>query len=486
MPASDIQIALHVLLIDDEPAILRTLGNHLKARGHRVYTAGGGQEGVEILRREVMDIVVVDVKMPGMDGFDVLKEVRRNWPGVEVIMVTAYGDIDTAVRAMREGAFDFFAKPVKLQELVASLQRTERFHALRRENRRYRDHLDRLGTEAKKSYGLSAIIGQSPASQNVRKLIEQVCQTDATTVLVCGETGTGKELVARAIHTESARSRGPFVAVDCSAIPHSLMESEFYGHEKGAFTDARNSRKGHFELADGGSLFLDEIGDMDLAMQGRLLRTLEERTLRRVGGANELPVDIRVISATNRDLPEAVLQGTFRKDLYYRLNAFTIWAPPLRERPEDILPLAHHFLHHYAQEMRKPVDGFTPEAAEGLEAHLFPGNVRELRNMIERAVILCSADRVALGDLYLPSGMPEGLTPDGRSHAGAGQTPADAVAPAMKEDLNLAEVESTLIQEALRRSDGNQVQAANLLGISRTALRRRMARYGIGRLESRV
>ena len=477
---SDARVEMGILIIDDEPAILRNLKNHLTARGHRVYTAEGGAGGLETLRREAVDIVITDVKMPGMDGFEVLREVRRTSPGVEVIMVTAYGDLDAAVRAMREGAFDFFSKPVKLQELVASLHRTERFQVLRRENARYREHLDLLGTEARGRYGLSAIIGESRATQSVRDLIEQVCRTDATTVLICGETGTGKELVARAIHYESARAGGPFVAVDCSAIPHALVESEFYGHVKGAFTDARESRKGHFELAEGGTLFMDEIGDMDLAMQTRLLRTLEERRVRPVGGAREIPVNLRVVSATNQNLPETIAHGKFRKDLYYRLNAFTIYIPPLRDRPEDILPLASHLLEQYAREMRKPVEGFTSEVEALLKVHPFPGNVRELRNTIERAVILCKTGRVTPEDLNMPSPLSAGLP----AASGAGSDPIGT--SHLNDNLNLAEAEVRLIREALRRSGGNRAQTAKLLGLSRSALHRRMAHYNLRWSDGRI
>ena len=266
----DTRIRMNILLIDDDPDILQSIGDYLRGEGHRVYQAKQGEEGLEILRREAVDIVIADIVMPGMNGFEVLREVKRTSPEVEVIMVTAYGDIDAAVRAMREGAFDFFTKPVKMRELSASLERAVHFHALRQEKDRYRERLDRLDTEAQQRYGLSAIIGESPAIRAVKGLIQQVCRTEATTVLIWGETGTGKELVARAIHTESARAGGPFVAVDCSAIPESLMESELYGHVKGAFTDARESRAGRFELADGGTLFLDENrgyepGDADAA-----------------------------------------------------------------------------------------------------------------------------------------------------------------------------------------------------------------------------
>ena len=482
MPDPDNRLGVTALVIDDDPAFLRSVGNYLQARDYRVLPAGGGAEGLEILRREAVDIVITDVMMPDMDGFQVLREAKAVSPGTEVIMITGYGDVERAVRAMREGAFDFFTKPFKAQDLGAALQRTVRFQALRREKDRYRERLDRLGSEARQQYGLSAIVGGSPAIREVRRLIEQVCQAGDTTVLVCGETGTGKDMVARAVHYESARAGGPFVAVDCSAVPAALVESAFYGYEKGAFTDAKGSRKGHFELADGGTLFLDEIGDMDVGMQAKLLRTLEERRVRRVGGGREIPVDVRVVSATNRDLSLEMDRGRFREDLYYRLNAFSIRMPPLRERREDILPLAQFFLDRYARELRKPVEGFTPQAEPLLETHAFPGNIRELRNLIERAVILCGDNRIGANDLRF----------DRREVSEGGMTKAgDLGAPPQGWDLrqtlrdcppgglNLAVFEEEILREALRRSNGNQVQAAKLLGISRDALRRRMLRHNL-------
>jgi DNA-binding NtrC family response regulator len=388
---------------------------------------------------------------------------------------------------MREGAFDFFTKPFNVQSLTASMQRTARFHALRREKDRYRERLDRLGAEARQRYGLSAIIGESAAIRAVKALIEQVCQTETTTVLICGETGTGKELVAQAIHYGSARAEGPFVAVNCTAIPESLVESEFYGHVKEAFTDARQDRAGYFEQADGGALFLDEIGDMGLTMQSRLLRTLEERRVRRVGGSAEIPVDVRVVSATNRDLPKATSEGKFREDLYYRLNTFIIRVPALRERPEDILLLARHFLDRYSQEMRKSVAGFTPEAEALLQAHPFPGNVRELRNIIERATILCADEQVAPEDLvfertFAPEDLPDDPQADDEGGpSGSAPDPAPGSPAsfnfAQTESLNLRALEKGAIQEALRRCGGNQFHAARLLGISRFTLRRRMEQY---------
>jgi DNA-binding NtrC family response regulator len=464
------KLKLSILVIDDDPDVLRTLGGYLERRQHKVEMVERASEGLKVLQNERPDIVITDLKMPEMDGFEVLKEVREKSPDTEVIMITAFGDIAGAVRAIREGAFDFFTKPLDVQALDAALQRTLRFHALKQEKDRYRERLERMGTEARQQYGLPAIIGESQGIGAVRHLIEQVCTTDTTTVLIQGETGTGKELVARAIHHESGRADGPFVAVDCSAIPQALVESEFYGHLKGAFTDARQDHKGHFEQANGGTLFLDEIGDMAPAMQAKFLRTLEERRIRPVGGTAEVSVDVRVVSASNKNLLQSVTEGNFREDLYYRLNAFTIHLPPLRERSADIRPLAGHFLSRYAQELRKQIAGFDPVVDAMLQAHPFPGNIRELRNLIERAVILCRTDEVTQGDLQFDYLETQQNSPEDGSNR-------RAISTGPTQDLTLSSVEETYITEALNRTGGNKVQAARLLGISRDALRRRMEKH---------
>ena len=472
--------ALDILIVDDEPDICRTIGDHMSARGHRVYTAGDGLEGLDVLKRQNVDIVITDQQMPRMDGLAVLREVKRMSQSIEVIMITAFGDVDMAVQAMRDGAFDFFTKPLKMRDLSATILRAVRFQFLRRENRRYQDRLAHLEAESQRRYGLSAFVGEGPAIVAVKDMICQVCETDATTVLIVGETGTGKELVARAIHHESARASGPFVAVDCSALSPTLVESAFYGHEKGAFTGARETRKGHFEAAHEGTLFLDEIGDMDLEMQTRLLRTLETRCIRRLGSDAEIPVDVRVISATHRDLPQALAESAFREDLFYRLNTFTIRMPPLRDCRTDVLLLADSFLHRYAREMRKPITGFTPEAVAQLEAYSFPGNVRELKNIVERAAIVCCDGQLAPEDLEF-----QRYSLDVQD--GAAATSSTAVVDdagdlnlALLRDLSLEPLERALIEEALRRCEGNQVHAAEQLGISRFVLRGRMARLGVG------
>ena len=474
MSNSNDAIKLSILLIDDDEDIRRTLRQFLEGRGHRVFPAEGGVEGLEILRREGVDIVMTDLKMPEMDGFEVLRKVRGIAPDVETIIITGFGDMDGAVQALREGAFDFFTKPINMKGLSATLERTARFHALRIEKNRYRDRLEDLRVEAMQVYGLGAMVGESAAIRAVKKQVEEVAGTDATTVLICGETGTGKELVARGIHFESRRAGEAFVAVDCTAIPESLVESELYGHVKGAFTDARADRKGRFEQADGGTLFLDEIGDMPAPMQARLLRTLEERRISPVGGSREIPVDVRVVSATNADLKQAISEGRFRRDLYYRLNTVEIYLPALRERSADIPVLAQRFLVQFVRELHKPTEGFTQEAQEALEGHAFPGNVRELRNRIEQAVIFCSGKQITAGDLKLER-FAGGEDPiEGSGSPLSGELHIEYV-----EDLNLNVFEVKAIQEALRRCEGNQHRAAELLGISRFTIKRRMDRYGI-------
>lgn len=479
MSTAETSTALRILVIDDEPAVLRTVADYLESRGHHVHTSETGKEGILVLEQEIIDIVITDVRMPGIDGFQVMKEVKRRSPDTEVILITAFGDVEGAVRAMREGAFDFFTKPVKMRDLAAALRRTVRFQELKRENIQYRNRLNRIEADVKQQYGLGAIIGDSPGIEQARNLVREVCNTDTTTVMICGETGTGKELFARAIHLGSSRSEGPFVAVNCSAIPQTLMESEFFGHEKGAFTDARRTRIGHFEAADRGTLFLDEIGDMHPHMQTQLLRALEERQVRRLGGNRDIPVDVRIVSATNLDLPGKISEGSFREDLFYRLNTFTINIPPLRERPEDVLLLANHFLILYSTEMRKAVNGYTPAATDLLLKHSYQGNIRELRNIVERAVILCK------GELVNPDHLDFRETSEVVSRTVTDNLPFREAAVSENldmtdvTDLDLSNLERAAVEEALRRCEGNQVHAAKLLGVSRYLLRRRMAQYGI-------
>ena len=472
------QVSMTVLVIDDDAHIRSSIGKFLIARGHTVIEAADGEKGVEVVESQAVDIVITDVKMPGMDGFEVLRRVRSVAPETEVIVITGVKEAENAFRALREGAFDFFNKPFKVEDLNAAIQRTVRYQVLRKETSRMQTRLDRLVAQERERGGLNAIIGESEVVVKMKAQIKQVAATGHTTVLIVGETGTGKELVARAVHSESDRAGGPFIPVNCSAIPSNLFESAFLGHKMGAFTDAKTDQKGHFELAHEGTLFLDEIGDMPLEMQVRLLRTLEDRCIRPVGGSSEIPVDVRVVAATNRSLTAAVEEGNFREDLYYRLNVFTIQVPPLRERAGDVLFLAQHFLADYARDLRKPLMWFSREAEDLLQQQVFPGNVRMLKNAVERAAILCGDGEVDAEDLGFD--LVENSSITEISSMPAESVVVDQVVQSLSEkQMNLPAVEKALIQEALRRTGGNQAHAAEILGISRMVLRNRMKRCGL-------
>ena len=471
------QVSMTILVIDDDAYIRSSIGRFLIARGHTVIEAADGETGVEVVKSQAVDIVITDVKMPKMDGLEVLRQVRSVSPETEVIVITGVKEVENAFRALRDGAFDFFNKPFKVEDLNAAIQRTVRYQALRKKKDRMQARLDQLVAQERERSGLNAIIGESEVVVKMKAQIQQVAATGHTTVLIVGETGTGKELVARAVHNESDRASGPFVPVNCSAIPEKLFESAFLGHTKGAFTDATADQKGHFELAHEGTLFLDEIGDMPLEMQVRLLRTLEERCIRPVGSSDEIPVDVRVVAATNRSLTAAVEEGTFREDLYYRLNVFTIQVPPLRERPGDVLFLSRHFLDDCARDLRKPLMRFSRAAEDLLQQQEFPGNVRMLKNTIERAAILCDDGEVDVEDLGFDLVEKSSITE-------TSSMPADIAVDQLVQSLSDKQmswpaVEKALIQEALRRTGGNQAHAAEILGISRMVLRNKMKKCGL-------
>ena len=471
------QVSMTVLVIDDDAHIRSSIGKFLIARGHTVIEAANGEKGVKVVESQTVDIVITDVKMPGMDGFEVLRRVRYIASEIEVIVITGVKESENAFRALRAGAFDFFSKPFKVEDLNAAIQRTVRYQVLRKETSRMQARLDHYVVQERERSGLNAIIGESEAVVKMKAQILQVAVTDHTTVLIVGETGTGKELIARAVHNESGRASGPFVPVNCSAIPEKLFESAFWGHTKGAFTDATADQKGHFELAHEGTLFLDEIGDMPLEMQVRLLRTLEERCIRPVGSSDEIPVDVRVVAATNRSLTAAVEEGTFREDLYYRLNVFTIQVPPLRERPGDVLFLARHFLDDYARDLRKPLMRFSREAEDLLQQQEFPGNVRMLKNAVERAAILCCDGEVDVEDLGFDLVENSSITETSSMPA---ERVVDQVVQSLSDkQMNWPAIEKALIQEALRRTGGNQAHAAEILGISRMVLRNKMKKCGL-------
>ena len=450
-----------ILVIDDEKLIRWTLEQHLVKEGYEVTTADSAEKGLQIISEEPPDILLLDNRLPDMSGLELLEKLNVPERGLMVIMITAYGIVETAVKAMKLGAYDYISKPFNLEEITFVIRKALEAGSLRNQVRQLRGKID-------------IIIGETEPMMRVKNLILQIAKSEATTVLIQGESGTGKELVAKAIHYSSSRAEKPFMAINCAALPVTLLESELMGHEKGAFTDAKTSKKGLFELADGGTIFLDEIGDMDMNMQAKLLRVLEERSFRRVGGVKDIKVDVRVISATNQDLARAMNEGTFRKDLYYRLQVVPVFLPPLRERGRDVLLLATHFVKYFNQECHKHVQGFSPEAEQVLLSYSWPGNVRELKNMIERSMIFEIEKEV------LPEHLPQEIMhfqPAGEAQTSAPISLDCLVIP--ETGISIEEVEHALVKKALEMSGSNQTRAAQLLRMPRDAFRRRMKRFGL-------
>ena len=446
-----------ILVIDDERSIRDSLRHWFEEDGFPVETAANATAALELLQRRRVDIVLLDIKLPGMDGMELLKRLRSLSPELVVIMITAFASVETAVRALKDGAYDYVTKPFDPDDLNRLIRRAIGQRVLTEENRRLKAKIDELAL-------VDDIIGESEAMRRVVELIGTVAGAEAT-VLVLGETGTGKELVARAIHANSPRRYFPILTVNCGAVPDGLLESELFGHERGAFTGATQRRKGKLELAHGGTLFLDEIGNISPRMQMELLAVLETKRFMRLGGSHELEVDFRLVSATNVDLEEAVRGGRFREDLYYRLNVFRIDLPPLRERAGDVALLARHFVRRFAQAMAKPVRGITPDGCRLLERYAWPGNVRELRNVIERALVVCQEEEVGVAQLGFQF-------PDIR----ASLPPAPAIT-----DESLAAVERAHIERTLPRYEGNITRAAKALGIDRVTLYSKIKKYGIER-----
>jgi len=453
-----------ILLIDDSPEILDNLSECLTSEGYDITTTSDGTSGVSMIEKKFYDIILTDMKMPGADGMEVLKFMKEHSPESICIILTGYGTIKNAVEAIKSGAFDYLTKPVKMDEIVITLNRALEYRNLKRENINLRNQL-------KRKYQFKNIIGESPSIQEVFETVEKVADTDST-VLILGESGTGKELIARALHYNSYRREGPFVPVNCAAIPSELLESELFGHEKGAFTNAIRTRVGRFELANGGTLFLDEIGDMNPNLQSKLLRVLQERQFERIGGVKPIKVDIRIISATHQDLKKAVLKKKFREDLYYRLNVIPIEIPPLRQRKSDIPLLAFHFIHHFSKSKRKKVTGITDEAMERLMEYDWPGNVRELENMIERLIILAGSEMIDLPDL------PERVLPPASKEIGGTM---DIPQEGLSLDTALNELEKQLILQALNKSGWVKNKAAQLLHMNRTTLIEKIKRQNLHR-----
>ncbi len=438
-----------ILIVDDELIVRESLGGWLERDGHKVDKAASGEEALEKCQKTRYDILLLDIKMEGMSGLDVLKKVKENDPDLSVVMITAYGSIPSAIEAMKNGAHEYLLKPFDPDELMVLIEKIRKHQAETRETQFLRE-------QYKERTRFESMIGQSRALQEVFDLIERIAPTDST-ILIKGETGTGKGLAARAIHTKSRRGQGPFVVVNCGAFPEHLLESELFGYQKGAFTDAKTTKKGRLELAHGGTLLLDEVGEISTRMQIDLLRVLEDHIFYRVGGTQPIEADFRIIAATHKDLERAIKERTFREDLYYRLNVISFAMPPLREHKEDIPLLADYFLHRFAQETNKPVDQISREALDEMMLYDWPGNVRELGNAVERAVVIGRGLKIFPQDL--PIFRPEYVSsPPGRT---------------------LREVEMTHLSSVLNETQWNVSKSAEILGIDRSTLYDKIKRYDL-------
>ena len=456
-----------VLVVDDESLIRWSLAERLRVDGHEVVEAGTAAEALERAEHGV-DLVLLDYKLPDDDGLVVLRKLHDLDPDIVVVMLTAHKGIDVVVDAMKAGAYDYATKPFDLDDVALRVTRALEATRLRRELRTLREGLAR-------PYSPGSIIGESDAMQGVKALVRKVATSPGSTVLITGESGTGKDLLAKVVHYTSHRAARPFLNITCSALAETLLESELFGHERGAFTDARQQKRGLLEQADGGTVFLDEVGEMSTALQAKLLRFLEEKTFRRVGGSADVHVDVRVISATHRNLEEFVREGKFRQDLFYRLNVLRIEIPPLRERGDDVALLAQHFIETFARDFKRAVPGMTPATERLLKSYAWPGNVRELRNLVERAVLMADDGPLQPSDFETLSAAPAAAGPAAQ---GAFILPSTGV--------NLEEVEKSLVMQALERAGGNQTRAATLLGLHRDQIRYRIEKFGLNRKEEPV
>lgn len=466
-----------ILVVDDERLVRWSLRQKCEEWGYQVAEAEAGEPALKLAQQESPDLVLLDVRLPDLSGLEVLEQLKKNGDARAIVMITADPQLDDVKAALKLGAYDFVGKPLDFDELHIVIS-----NAL--ETTRLRSEVQTLRADIRRRAGYHQVVGVSPKMTELMIFVRKVAASEATTILIQGESGTGKDLIAKAIHYESSRQEKPFIAINCSAIPETLMEAELFGHEKGAFTDAKQMKKGLFEAADGGSLFLDEIGELSPLLQAKLLRVLEDQVIRRVGGVRDMQVDVRVIAASNRDLEKAVREGNFREDLYYRLAIIAIFIPPLRERKEDILPLVDFFIERYNRKFKKSVRGITDDTRRLLLAHSWPGNVRELKNSIERAMIL--EDEARLRPAYLPFSVSEsgGLTGFERISSGDGAhvLANGRMLPRLyipEGGTSLEEVEHAMVELAMRQANGNQTHAAKLLDISRDALRYKLKKFGL-------
>ena len=458
-----------VLIVDDDESMCEVLVERLNNRDYQGGYSVRGDEALHLLEEQPFDVVVTDLNMPGMSGIEFCERIVDSRPQLPVIVITAFGSLETAVAAIRAGAYDFLTKPLDIDELTIALDRAIERRQLGEEVRRLRRQVEEHGETP------GEMIGDSPVMREVFRMIDRVATTPSS-VLITGESGTGKELVAKALHDKSPRSDRPFVAVNCAALPDSLLESELFGHVKGAFTDAREDKEGLFVQADGGTLLLDEVGDLPMSLQPKLLRVLEEQQIRPVGGDERIDIDVRMLAATHRDLEQRVERGEFREDLYFRLNVIELQLPPLRERGKDVLRLAQHFIGHFSDRSDHRVSGLTPEAARALMQYAWPGNVRELRNYIERAVVM------ALKEQITPEDLPGKVRGAGRSTS-APEVAGDMLS--LQAQLGegglptMQQLEARYIKFVLRQTEGNKSRAAEVLGLDRTTLYRKIDRYEI-------
>jgi len=451
---------LSILVLDDEKAIRAEIVEFLNEEGYTLFEADRPSVAFTMLEEVKIDVLILDLQLPEMDGLSVLKRVKDDYPGMEVIMITGHGDMDAVIQAMRLGAMEFFTKPFRLLDMKVAIQRSRRFVALSSQLKEANLGYALLSKELQESVG-HQIIGVSPAIKRVVDLMQRVAKSDTTSVLITGESGTGKELVARGIHFLSNRKKNLFCAVNCSAIPETLFESEFFGHKKGAFTGAQDDKPGWFEIASGGTLFLDEVVEMQPQMQAKLLRVLEDKKIQRIGSHLQIDVDVRIVAATNKNIAQMTEDNRFRSDLFYRLNSFIINLPPLRERREDIPILFDYYLRFFCNKFNKNIPDVDPQVYKALGQYDFPGNIRELRNMVERAIILSDGNKIRTRDFSLKEIVVDELPVDG------------------EEVLDLEELEKRTIIKALEKTGYKKVEAALLLNITRQALDRRLEKYNL-------